>query len=79
VHRKSPDFVKLADAHGLTGFRVERREDIESTIRQAQSTPGTAVIDFRVEAEDGVFPMVPAGADLQAMIRRPSPASEPTK
>jgi acetolactate synthase-1/2/3 large subunit len=75
---KSPDFVKLADAHGLTGFRVERREDIESTVRQAQSTSGTVVIDFRVEAEDGVFPMVPAGADLNAMIRRPSPVSEGT-
>jgi acetolactate synthase-1/2/3 large subunit len=73
---KSPDFVKLADAHGLTGFRVERREDIESTVRQAQATPGTVVIDFRVEQEDSVYPMVPAGADLDAMIRRPSPASE---
>lgn len=73
---KGPDFVKLADAHGLTGLRVERRADVESAIRQAQKADGTAVIDFRVEQEDSVYPMVPAGADLDAMIRRPSPVSD---
>ena len=45
-------------------------------IRQAESTQGTVVIDFRVEQEDTVYPMVPAGADLHAMIRRPDPAVE---
>ncbi len=73
---KGPDFVKLADAHGLTGLRVERRADVEAAIRQAQELPGTVVIDFRVEQEDSVYPMVPAGAALDAMIRRPSPISE---
>lgn len=73
---RSPDFVKLAEAHGLTGLRCERREDIEAVVRQAQQTPGTVVIDFRVEQEDSVYPMVPAGADLHAMIRRPSPIAE---
>lgn len=73
---KGPDFVKLADAHGLTGLRVERRADVEAAIRQAQETHGTVVIDFRVEQEDSVYPMVPAGAALDAMIRRPSPISE---
>jgi acetolactate synthase I/II/III large subunit len=73
---RSPDFVKLADAHGLTGLRCERRSDIESIVRQAQETEGTVVIDFRVEQEDSVYPMVPAGADLHAMIRRPSPLVE---
>jgi acetolactate synthase I/II/III large subunit len=73
---RSPDFVKLADAHGLTGLRCERRADIESIVHQAQQTEGTVVIDFRVEQEDSVYPMVPAGADLHAMIRRPSPLVE---
>ena len=73
---KGPDFVKIADAHGLTGLRVERRVDVEAAIRQAQELPGTVVIDFRVEQEDSVYPMVPAGAALDAMIRRPSPISE---
>jgi acetolactate synthase-1/2/3 large subunit len=73
---RSPDFVKLAEAHGLTGLRVTRREDVEATVAAARAAPGTVVIDFRVEQEDSVYPMVPAGADLQDMIRRPSPLVE---
>jgi acetolactate synthase-1/2/3 large subunit len=72
----SPDFVKLAEAHGLNGIRVERRDQIADVVEYARSTPGTVVIDFRVEQEDTVYPMVPAGADLQEMIRRPSPIVE---
>jgi len=73
---KSPDFVKIAEAHGLTGLRVTERSQVEGAIRQAQKTEGTVVIDFRVEQEDSVFPMVPTGADLHEMIRRPSPLVE---
>ena len=69
---KSPDFVKIAEAHGLKGIRVTERSQVEAALREAQDTEGTVVIDFRVEQEDSVFPMVPAGADLHAMIRRPS-------
>ena len=68
----SPDFVKLADAHGLLGLRVEERGQVEDAVRRAQQEPGTVIIDFRVVQEDSVYPMVPAGADLDAMIRRPS-------
>ncbi|MBM3789301.1 MAG: biosynthetic-type acetolactate synthase large subunit [Acidobacteria bacterium] len=70
---RSPDFVKIAEAHGLAGFRVTRRCEVESAIRRAEDTEGTVVIDFRVEQEDAVYPMVPSGADLHAMIRRPGP------
>jgi acetolactate synthase-1/2/3 large subunit len=73
---RNPDFVKLADAHGLTGLRCTERAEIESIVEQARNEPGTVVIDFRVEQEDAVYPMVPAGADLDAMIRRPSPIVE---
>jgi acetolactate synthase-1/2/3 large subunit len=73
---RSPDFVKLAEAHGLTGLRVTKRDEIESVVAQARATPGVVVIDFRVEQEDSVYPMVPAGADLHDMIRRPSPIVE---
>jgi acetolactate synthase-1/2/3 large subunit len=72
----NPDFVKLADAHGLTGLRVETRREIEQVVNQARETEGTVVIDFRVEREDSVYPMVPAGAALQDMIRRPNPTKE---
>jgi acetolactate synthase-1/2/3 large subunit len=71
---RTPDLVKLADAHGLKGLRVERREDVEPTVQRAREDAGTVLIDFRVEQEDSVYPMVPAGADLHAMIRRPDPS-----
>lgn len=72
---KSPDFVKIADAHGLTGMRVTTRADVETAIQTARETEGTVVIDFRVEKEDSVYPMVPTGAELKEMIRRPMPAA----
>jgi acetolactate synthase I/II/III large subunit len=68
---RSPDFVKIADAHGLTGLRVTRRAEVLDAIDRARADEGTVLIDFRVEQEDSVYPMVPAGADLHAMIRRP--------
>ena len=68
---KSPDFVKLAEAHGLTGLRVDSRGALEAAVQQARTTPGAVLIDFRVEQEDSVYPMVPAGANLDEMIRRP--------
>jgi acetolactate synthase-1/2/3 large subunit len=71
---KNPDFVKLAEAHGLLGLRVTRREQVEEVVRLAEATPGTVLVDFRVEQEDSVYPMVAAGADLHDMIRRPSPS-----
>jgi len=70
---KSPDFVMLAKAHGLDAVRVEKREDIADAVAFARVCKGTCVIDFRVEQEDSVYPMVPAGADLREMIRRPHP------
>jgi acetolactate synthase I/II/III large subunit len=73
---RSPDFVKLADAHGLTGLRVTRRSEVADAVARAQRTPGTVVIDFRVEQEDSVYPMVASGADLADMIRRPKQDAE---
>ncbi len=69
----NPDFVKVAEAYGLKGMRITQRSQVQSAVDAARSHPGTVVMDFRVEQEDSVFPMVPAGADLHAMIRRPKP------
>ena len=69
---RSPDFVKLAEAHGLVGLRVTRREEVADAVARAKAEPGSVVIDFRVEQEDSVYPMVPSGADLGDMIRRPA-------
>jgi acetolactate synthase-1/2/3 large subunit len=68
----APDFVALAAAHGLRGLKVESRGDVDAAVRWAQDTTGTVVIDFRVEQEDSVYPMVPTGAALDQMVRRPS-------
>ena len=72
----SPDFVKLAEAYGIPAVAVTQRSQVVPAIRMARSQPGAALIDFRVEQEDSVYPMVPAGADLDAMIRRPTPLVE---
>jgi len=68
---RSPDFVMLAQAHGLAAFRVTRREEIPEAVARARAEPGSVVVEFRVEQEDSVYPMVPAGASLHEMIRRP--------
>jgi acetolactate synthase-1/2/3 large subunit len=73
---KSPDFVKLAEAHGLFGLRVRSREEIAPAVMRARAARGTVLIEFCVEQEDAVYPMVPAGAALHDMIRRPSPIVE---
>jgi acetolactate synthase-1/2/3 large subunit len=66
-----PDFVKLAEAYRLTGLRCNQRPDVKATVAKTLADKKTVVIDFVVEKEDTVFPMVPAGADLDKMIRRP--------
>lgn len=71
VSMRSPDFVKLADAHGIPGRRITRREDVASAVEFARATPGPVLLEFVVEMEEAVYPMVPAGADLDAMLRRP--------
>ncbi|MBI1875550.1 MAG: biosynthetic-type acetolactate synthase large subunit [Acidobacteria bacterium] len=70
----NPDFAKLAEAYGLTGTTVTTRPAVIPAVQAARAHRGTVVIDFQVEQEDSVFPMVPAGGDLHAMIRRPSPS-----
>ena len=72
----NPDFVKLAEAHGLSGIAVTERAGVVPGVEAAREQAGAVVLDFKVEQEDSVFPMVPAGADLDEMIRRPSPIVE---
>jgi acetolactate synthase-1/2/3 large subunit len=70
----NPDFAKLAQAYGLDGVTVTERSGVVPAVQAARARRSTVVIDFKVEQEDTVYPMVPAGADLHAMIRRPSPS-----
>ena len=63
-----PDFVKLAEAYGATGFRITAPGDLTRVLKQALETPGTVIVDVRVEREENVYPMVPAGASLTDML-----------
>ncbi|MBN2193284.1 MAG: biosynthetic-type acetolactate synthase large subunit [Polyangiaceae bacterium] len=67
----SPDYVRLAEAHGLLGLRVTRRDEVAAAVAAARASPVATVIDFRVEQEDSVYPMVATGSDLADMILRP--------
>ncbi|MGB6973414.1 MAG: biosynthetic-type acetolactate synthase large subunit [Terracidiphilus sp.] len=67
----SPDFVKLAEAHGIPGLAVRTRAEVEAAVEQARNAPGAFLINFLVEKEDSVYPMIPVGSALHEMIRRP--------
>jgi len=64
----APDFVKLAEAYGAVGLRATRPEEVEPVIREALNTPKPVVMDFRVDPEECVMPMVPAGKAMHEMI-----------
>jgi acetolactate synthase-1/2/3 large subunit len=68
----APDFVSLANAFGIRGERITSRAEVVSTIESARHTEQPVLLDFRVEQEDSVYPMVAAGAALHDMIRRPN-------
>src|SRR5436190_4626849 len=64
----SPDWVKLADAFGATGMRVEADDQVEDAMRQAIETEGPVVLDVRVRREENCYPMIPAGAAARDMV-----------
>jgi acetolactate synthase I/II/III large subunit len=68
----SPDFVKLADAHGIQGRAIRTRAEIAGVVEEARAAKGAYLLNFMVEKEDSVYPMIPAGSALHEMIRRPS-------
>ena len=63
-----PDYTKLADAYGLTGMRITRREDVAAAVHKAMQTEGTVIIDFVIEPESNVYPMVAPGSAITSMI-----------
>ena len=63
-----PDFVKLAEAYGAIGIRVEHPEDVEGAIREAIASPKTVILEFLVAREENVYPMVPAGAGINEIV-----------
>jgi acetolactate synthase I/II/III large subunit len=63
-----PDFVKLAEAYGAVGLRATRPEEVEATLRTGLESPKTVIMDFHVEPEEGVYPMVSPGAAISDMV-----------
>ncbi|MDX6540907.1 MAG: acetolactate synthase large subunit [Gaiellales bacterium] len=68
LNAEIPDYVKLAEAFGAVGFRADREEEVDDAIRAALASGRPAVIDFRVDHEEKVYPMVPAGAASADMM-----------
>jgi acetolactate synthase-1/2/3 large subunit len=67
-----PDFVKIAEAYGIPALRVKRNEEVAPAIEQAMAEPGPFLIDFMVEPEENVYPMVAPGAALYEVIEAPA-------
>lgn len=68
THLVNPDFVKLAESYGALGIRVTKKEEVRPALEKAINSPNTVVMDFVVEEEENVFPMVPAGQAINKMI-----------
>jgi acetolactate synthase-1/2/3 large subunit len=66
-----PDFVKIAEAYGIPGLRVKKRIDVIPAIQKAMEHPGPFLIDFMVEPEENVYPIVPPGAAFCEQIECP--------
>jgi len=64
----APDFVKLAEAYGAVGLRATKPDEVESVLAEGLKIPGPVIMDFVVEKEEGVYPMVPAGAAITDML-----------
>ena len=67
----APDFVKLAEAYGWVGLRTDSPAEVEAVLRQGIATPGPVLMDFRVDKEEGVYPMVRPGASIGDMTLYP--------
>ena len=63
-----PDFVRLAESYGAVGIRVTKKSEVRPAIEKALATNNTVFIDFHIEQEENVFPMVPAGEAINKMI-----------
>ena len=68
VNMSQPDFVKLGEAYGIKSLRVSNKSEVDDVIIEANNHPGPVLIDFQVETEGNVWPMVPAGAALSETV-----------
>ena len=71
-----PDFARLANAYGIPSVKVKLKEEVVPAIEQAMAETGPFLIDFQVEPEENVYPMVPPGSSLTELIEEPKPRSK---
>jgi acetolactate synthase-1/2/3 large subunit len=64
----APDFVKLAEAYGAVGLRATRPAEVEAVLKEGLTVQRPVIMDFAVEKEESVYPMVPAGAPITEML-----------
>jgi acetolactate synthase-1/2/3 large subunit len=64
----SPSYVKLAEAYGIAGYRVDSIDQLDATVSAATDQPGPALVEFMIEQEANVFPMIPPGGSLSEPI-----------
>ncbi len=69
----NPDFVKIAEAYGITGIRVTDKTEVSSAIQTAITTPGPVIVEFIVRQEENVYPFIPSGQTVNDMIEEPQP------
>ena len=72
TYTNNPDFVKLAEAFGMLGLRVTSKNQVRASIKEAMAYDGPALIDFVVEEEENVYPMIPAGQTIESLIEEPA-------
>jgi acetolactate synthase-1/2/3 large subunit len=65
---KNPDFVKLAESYGVKGIKVTKKSEVRQALEETIKTPGPVVVDFRIESEENVFPMVAPGSAINKMM-----------
>src|SRR5918992_1760226 len=71
IYSGNPDFVKIAEAYGITGIRVTDKAQVAGAIQQAMDIPGPVVVDFIVKQDEHVYPMIPAGESVHEMMEEP--------
>ena len=73
VYSGNPDFVRLAQAFGMLGIRVTEKSQVNAAVERAMLHPGPVIVDFVIENDDNVYPMIPAGMSIQQLIEEPAP------
>jgi acetolactate synthase-1/2/3 large subunit len=71
AYTANPDFAKLANAFGMKSRRVEKQEELQDAIREAELHPGPFLIDFIIRKEENVYPMIPSGQSVEELMEEP--------